>query len=49
MRRYPDPNQEVERWKDAVYEETRRMSRQQLDRYFQTQMKEFAMPKKKRR
>lgn len=29
-----DPNVEVEKWKDAVYEETKNMSRQQLNEYF---------------
>ena len=32
----PDPNDEVERWKDAVYEDTKDMNESDLARYFAT-------------
>ncbi len=34
MNRYPDPNKEVEEWKDAVYEQTKNMSHKELTAYF---------------
>mgnify|MGYP001615680737 CR=1 FL=1 len=32
-KRYPDPNEIVESWKDAVYKETMALSGKDLDRY----------------
>ena len=33
-RKYPDPNDIVESWKDAIYKETKTLSGKELDRYF---------------
>lgn len=43
-----NPNKEVECWKDAVYEETKGMSKKELDWYFQRQMEEDILKCKKK-
>ena len=34
-RRYNDPNEEVERWKDALYENIKNLSGEQLNGYLE--------------